>query len=118
MDRLCQHDFLKEKILLPAIGISLDRKWVTDVEAKVLKVAAEKKVFQANDIKHIFPGKIPADLSRVIRRLRERKLIVPEKNAPRKYLLSFHNSDLLRGVIIALDQAGFLPVQDKLVQKD
>ena len=118
VDRLCQHDFLKEKILLPAIAISLDRKWVTDTEAKVLKVAAEKKVFQANDIKHIFPGKIPADLSRVIRRLRERKLIVPEKDAPRKYLLSFHSSDLLRGVIIALDQAGFLPVQDKPIQEN
>jgi Fic family protein len=112
VDRLLNYAYLKEKILLPTIDISLERKLITDVEAKILKVAAQKQVFQAGDLKTILPGKLPAEISRIIRRLRTKKMIIPEEKDARKYLLSFQSNYLLRGVIHTLGDNGFLPVKD------
>lgn len=112
IDRLLDYSYLSKTILIPAIEFSLDRKVITDVEAKILKVAVKEQVFHASHIRSIMPGKIPAEISRILRRLREKKMIVPEKENTRKYLMSFHNSYLLRGIIKSLGENNFLPVKD------
>ncbi|MBI5555281.1 MAG: hypothetical protein HY920_05460 [Elusimicrobia bacterium] len=85
---------------------------ITDTEAKILKVAVQKQVFQAAHISEILPGKIPAEISRILRRLKDKKMIIAAEDKARKYLLSFHNSYLLRGIIKALGENGFLPIKD------
>lgn len=112
IDQLCDHEYLVGKILLPAIAFSRERKVITEAEAKILRVAAEKIIFQASDIKRLFPDKIPAELSRMIRRLREKNMIVPESKNSRKYILSFDNNYLLRGIIAMLAKNGFLPLKE------
>lgn len=114
IDRLLDYQYLKDKILIPAVEFSIERKLITDSEAKILKVAVQKQVFQAADLKTLFPGKLSAEISRMIRRLRVRKMVVSERKDARKYVLSFKNNYLLRGVVDALDKNGFLPVQDEL----
>ncbi len=54
---------------------------------------------QASDISYIFPGKSSADISRRIKRLRDRKMLQPEKEGSRKYVIRFDNNYLLRGII-------------------
>lgn len=112
IDRLLDYGYLSKTILLPAIEFSLERKVITDVESKILKVAVREQVFHASHIRSIMPDKIPAEISRILRRLKEKKMIVPEKEKTRKYLMSFHNSYLLRGIIKALGENGFLPIKD------
>lgn len=110
IDKLLDYKYLLEQILLPTIDYSLDRKLITPTEAKILTIAAKKQIIQASDIKAIFPDKIPAEISRDIRRLRDKKMLIPERKNSRKYVLGFENNYLLRGVIEFLDKNGFLPI--------
>ncbi len=50
IDKLLDYDFLKLEILLPAITQSLERKYITAIEAKILKRATEKPLIQALDL--------------------------------------------------------------------
>lgn len=113
IDKLLNYPYLQKEILLPAINYSLDRKYITDVESKILKKAAEKQVFQALDLKDIFQGKAGSEISRQIKRLIDKKMIMQENEGSRKYLLRFDNSFLLRGIMKALDEKGFLPIKNE-----
>ncbi len=114
IDRLSDYNFLRKEILIPTIGHSLERKYITDVEAKILKKAIDMQVVQAADVKEFFGGKADSEVSRQIRKLIEKKMLVPEKEGTRKYVLRFDNSYLLRGVIKSLGEKGFLPVRDDI----
>ncbi len=112
IDKLLDYKFLSSTILAPAIDFSLERKVITDVEAKILKIAVEKQIFRASDVKKVFPTKISADISRLLGKLRDKKMIDSVKEDARKYVISFNNNYLLRGVISMLGNNGFLPIQD------
>lgn len=112
IDKLSDYDYLKKEILLPSITHSLERKYITDVEAKILKKVIELQVIQASDLKSIFLGKVSAEISRQIKRLIDKKLLMPEVDGGRKYVIRFDNNFLLRSVIKTLDIKGFLPVRD------
>jgi len=112
IDKLSDYNFLRKEILLPAIAHSLERKYITDTEAKILKKVVEKQVVQAGDLKAFFVGKVDAEVSRQIRRLVDKKMLIPEKEGTRKYVIRFDNNYLLRGIIQTLGEKGFLPVRD------
>lgn len=97
---------------MPTIAHSLERQYITDVEAKILKRVVEHQVIQASDLKDIFQGKASAEVSRQIRRLIDKKMLMPEVEGGRKYVIRFDNNFLLRGIIKTLDVKGFLPVRD------
>lgn len=109
VDQLLDYNYLSTHILIPGIVFALDRRLITDNEAKILKIAVKKQIFQASDIRAIFPDKIPAEISRMIRYLKDKKMIHSEPKK-RKYVLCFDNNYLLRGIIEALDKNGFLPL--------
>ncbi len=112
IDKLSDYEFLRKEILLPTISHSLERKYITNVEAKILKRVVDKQVIQASDVKEFFVGKVDAEVSRQIRKLIDKKMLAPEKEGARKYVIRFDNNYLLRGVIKSLGEKGFLPVSD------
>lgn len=111
IDNLLDSKFLETKILLPAITFALERKFITEIEYKILRLAAKKQVIQAADIKEIFPKKISAEVSRMIRKLKDKKMLQAREKGSRKYVLRFDNNYLLRGIIDMLDKEKFLPIQ-------
>jgi len=111
---LADYEFLKDHILIPALHIASERQLITDMELKILTIAINKQVFQASDLSRIFKGKSPPEISRHIRRLREKKFILPEADGRRKYLLKFVNNELTRGVFQVLDKEGFLPLPNEV----
>jgi len=113
IDKLSDYEFLRKEILMPAINLSLERKYITDLEAKILKRAADLQVISAADVKSIFPGKVDSEDSRQIRKLIDQKMLTQEKEGGRKYVLRFDNSYLLRSIIQLLGDKGFLPVWDE-----
>ncbi len=115
IDRLLRYDFLKNKILVPALNFSFKRKLVTEIELKILRKAVDKQIIQAADIKDLFPGKHAVEISRTIKKLIENKMLTPTKENGRKYVLRFDNNYLLRGIIRMLDQEGFLPLKGEAV---
>jgi Fic family protein len=112
IDRLLNYTVLQQEILAPAIRYSLDRKYITDTESKILQRVVDMQVIQAGDVKDIFPNKASAEISRQLRRLIEKKMLVPVKEGTRKYVLRFDNNYLLRSVIQALGEKNFLPVKE------
>lgn len=114
IDKLSDYEFLRKEILLPTIIHSLERKYITNSESKILKRVVDKQVVQASDVKEFFIGKVDAEVSRQIRKLIDKKMLVPEKEGTRKYVIRFDNNYLLRGVIKMLGEKGFLPVRDEV----
>lgn len=112
IDNLLDYTHLKEKILQPAIVFSLDRGVINEIEAKILRKVVEKQVIQASDVNSITGSKVPATNSRVLRQLRDKKMIAPETTGGRKYIINFINSYLLRGIIKSLSNNGFLPLKE------
>ncbi|UAM97950.1 Fic family protein [Polaribacter litorisediminis] len=112
IDKLSDYDYLRKEILLPSLVHSLEREYITDVESKILRKVIELQVIQASNLKKIFTGKVSSEISRQIKKLIDKKMLVPEKEGARKYIIRFDNNFLLRGVIKTLDEKGFLPVRD------
>lgn len=109
VDKLIDYNFLKTEILLPALDFSLERKFITDYESRILRVVLEKQEIQAGDLKTLFKGKDPSIVSRHIKKLIEKDMLVPVQKGKRKYTFKFSNNYLLRGIIHALDAKSFLP---------
>jgi len=112
VDNLSDYKYLKLKILLPAVEFALKRKLLTEVESKILKLVVEKQEIMNSDVKTIFPKRNPADISRILRNLKQKKMIMSKEEKGRKYILRFDNNFLLRGVINALGENNFLPIND------
>ena len=112
IDKLTNYEYLRKEILLPTISYALERKYITDVESKILKKVIDKQVIQAVDVKVFFLGKSDAEVSRQIRKLIDKKMLIPESDGARKYVIRFDNNYLLRGVIKALGENDFLPIKD------
>jgi Fic family protein len=110
IDRLLDYGYLSKEVLLPALDIALERKYITNNEHKILSVAAKKQIIRACDLKPFLPNKLSAEISRIIRRLIEKKMLQPEQEKARKYVLRFYNNYLLRGIIEMLNKEGFLPI--------
>jgi len=112
IDRLLDYEYLAKKILLPAISYSLERKIITNIESKILQIAIDKQIFKSSDIKSLMPSKAHTERSRILRSLKDKKMIAPIKNKTRIYSLRFYNNYLLRGIIGALTKEGFISVND------
>lgn len=113
IDRLSDYNYLKKNILYSALNFSKDIGRIDDTEYKVLRIAIDKKSIQASDLSSIFPKKLSAEVSRNIRKLRDKNLLRPEKENGRTYIISFQNNILLKGIIKALDENGFLPIKNE-----
>ncbi len=114
IDHLLNYEFLKKEILVPAVQHSRERQVITDVEAKILTLVIEKQLIQASDLEPIFSGKAKSEISRQIKKLINKNMLVPEEENKRKYVIRFDNNYLLRGIIHALGEKGFLPLNDKV----
>lgn len=110
IDKLLDYEYLAKEILLPTIDLSLARKYIIDVEAKILRKVIGKKRILSSDLKDIFPGKHSSEISRRIKRLLDKKML--EREGARNYGISFGNNYLLRAMIKVLGEKGFLPDLD------
>jgi Fic family protein len=109
IDNLANYKYLKEKILFPTLKFASERKYITPLEYKILKLAIDKKSIQNQDIQEIFPKKISTAISRMIRDLRTKKMLEPERDNTRRYHISFANNFLIRGIIKMLEKESFIP---------
>jgi len=112
IDKLTDYEYLKKEILIPSINFSLERQIITEIESKILKETIEKQVVQNLDLEKFFKGKAKSEISRQIKKLIDKKMLIPERDSARKYVLRFDNNYLLRGIIKMLDEKGFLPIRD------
>lgn len=118
IDNLLEFDFVKSKILFPALKRLLVRKIITPEELKILNKAAAVQEFRTTYLNEIFPGQSSVNLSRAVKRLRDKKFLKPIEENSRIYVLSFLRNYLMREIMICLDREGFLPIQNELNSED
>ncbi|WP_244939675.1 Fic family protein [Acinetobacter guerrae] len=108
IDQLNEYDWLKKKILLPALQIAIERQRVTDLEAQIIRHGIENPEFKASDLDHIFTDMTKPQRTYQIRKLNEAKLIQPITVGARSYYICFLYNSLFRGVIDCLRKEGFI----------
>lgn len=108
IDRLNEYDWLKKKILLPALQIAIERQRVTNIESQIIKLGIEKQEFKASDLEHIFKDMTKAQKTYQIKKFNEAKLIQPISSNSRSYYICFLHPSLIRGLIDCLRKEGFI----------
>jgi Fic family protein len=113
IDRLLDYRYLREKILTPAISYIAERQMISDLDSRILRRIAsiDEQVFVAGDIKDIIGTKYSSEVSRVLRRLKQSGFLSALEKSPRKYYLRFDNNYLLRGIMNALYDEGFVTLR-------
>lgn len=108
VDRLTDFSYLGEKVLSPAIAFARERELITATEARVLHIGAQIGIAKAADLATAMPGMSAAQRTYQIKKLVERKMLQPIKEGARQYTLGFSNSYLMRGIVSALSEEGFI----------
>lgn len=108
VDQLTQYDYLKSKILVPALSYARSRALITAQEEAVLLSTVKSGVAKAADLSAAMPGLSAAQRTYQIKKLVERKMLHPIAQNARQYTLGFDSSYLIRGVIHALTQERFI----------
>ena len=111
IDSLLDYEYLKSSILLPSIEYSKNMKYVDNIEYKILSTTIEKQTIQNSDIQNILKDKHITSISRYIKKLREKSMLVSELDNTRRYHINFTNNFLIRGVIRSLEEQGFIPMK-------
>ena len=109
VDRLTDSKYLIGRILEPALHYARERELLTALEQQVLMKTATLGVAKASDLKDVMPKMTDAQRTYQLRKLVERKMLVPIHEGARQYTVGFSNNNLLRGVIQALSAEGFIP---------
>ena len=108
VDQLTQYEYLKRKILVPALGFARSRGLITAQEEAVLLASVKFGIAKAADLSAAMPGMSTAQRTYQIKKLVERKMLHPITPNARQYTLGFDNSYLMRGVIHALSNESFI----------
>lgn len=109
VDKLSDFKFLAQNIILPALKLAKERQWITTTEELILHVALVNGVAKASDFKEVTKELTEAQRTYQIKKMVERKLLIPIEQGARQYTIGFRNNYLMRGVVQALINEGFVP---------
>lgn len=109
VDQLTRYDFLKDKILLPALAWSRGRGFIDTDEERLLRMAVQKGQFKARDIDEELPALSPRQRTYRLNKLITSGMVKPVAPNTRTYCVQFAHSGLMRGVIRLLTEQGFTP---------
>lgn len=109
VDQLSDFNFLAKNIILPALKLAKERQWITATEALILQIALVNGIAKAADFKEATKALSDAQRTYQIKKMVERKLLIPIEEGARQYTIGFRNNYLMRGVVQALIEQGFVP---------
>lgn len=111
IDKLLDRKYLVETILLPSLQFALERENITKREYEILKglTNSEDMQIKSADIGKILDEKSAVQRSRIISKLKDKKMLIPLKKDGRIYTIKFSNNYLLRGIINLLEKESFIP---------
>lgn len=109
VDRLTDYDYLQRMILQPALQQARGRKLITDEELRILQATVRGGVVKSGDLASEMPGMNSGQRTYQIKKLVDNKMLKPVTEGARQYTIGFSSSYLIRGVIQALKEEGFIP---------
>jgi Fic family protein len=109
VNRLADYAHLQERVLLPAVAYALERRLITPQEDAILRATIRAGVVKSADMEASLPGLNDNQRTYLIRKLVGSGMLQPIAQGARQYTLGFSHNMLLRGVVRALTQEGFIP---------
>jgi Fic family protein len=109
VDHLADFSYLREKILNPALISAEERQVISRQEAAILLSAAKMGIAKTGDLTRAMPDLTSGQRTYQIKKLVERRMLQPIRESARQYTIGISNSILMRGIIQALKQEGFIP---------
>lgn len=109
VDQLARYDYLKSRILIPALTHARERQLVTPQEEAILAAAIKDGMVKHADIASALPKLKGTQLTYQIKKLLTTGMLQQVEPGARRYTIGFSHNALLRGVIRALEQEGFIP---------
>jgi len=108
VDRLTDYEKLKVDVLLPAVKHARQRDSISSLESSVLTLAIQKGIVRASDLQAAMGTMALPQRTYQIKKLVTAKLLQPLRDGSRQYTLGFSNSTLMRGIVKALTDQGFI----------
>ncbi len=108
VQQLTSHEYLQNVILLPAISIARDRELVTRLEADMLTATVKAQIIKAAGLAKFMPNATANQRTYQISKLVSAGMLVPIAANARQYTIGFLRNKLLRGVVQALTNEGFV----------
>ena len=109
IDSLLDKNYVEKKILFPTIKFAIDRGNINKLEYDILTYLVGKDgMFVKSEELSKFGINNSKKKSVIMAKLRSNKIIRPISEGGRIYTINFANSYLLRGIIKALEQEGFV----------
>lgn len=118
VSKLLDRDYAVPHIIEPALKSALDSQFISAEEHEILKIAMQKDLIQAQDVRHLF-GPTASDAvqtSRVLANMRDKGLLMVHPKYKKKYVMRFANNYLLRDVLLAMDRNGLLVVKNEATE--
>lgn len=109
VSRLADYTHLQNAVLLPAVAHARERRLITPQEEAVLQTTIHAGMVKAGDLEAALPGLNAGQRTYQIRKLVESGMLQPIREGARQYTLGFTHNMLLRGVVKALTDQGFVP---------
>jgi Fic family protein len=109
VSRLADYEHLQRTVLLPAVAHARERQLITAQEAAILDTTIRAGTVKAGDLEASMPGLNPGQRTYQIRKLVDGGMLQPVREGARQYTLGFTHNRLLRGVVKALTDQGFVP---------
>jgi Fic family protein len=109
VDKLTDYAYLMKYILFPAVSTARDREWITETEGRALATVIRMKVAKSGDIAQAIPELNASQRTYQIKKLVDQGMLLPTSPGARQYTIGFSNNYLIRGVIKALREQGFIP---------
>ncbi len=111
IDRLLNLRYIVDIILLPMISYALAREHITKREYQILSAVVKSKEMniKSADLEIILGEESSVQRSRILKKLKDKEMLMPLKENGRIYTIGFANNYLLRGIIHVLQENGFIP---------
>ncbi len=108
VDRLADYDYLKTKVLLPALSYARRRQLITPQEEAVLNATVKAGIVKAGELSGAMPELNEVQRTYQIKKLVKSGMLRPINPGMRQYSIAFTHNTLIRGIINSLTDEGFI----------
>lgn len=111
IDRLLDLSYMTANILIPVLEYALEREHITKREYLILLAVVKSPTMsiKSADLEDVIGNESSVQRSRIIKKLKDKKMLFALKGNGRVYTIGFANNYLLRGVMYVLERNGFIP---------
>lgn len=111
IDKLLNLIYITNTILLPMLSYALEREHITKREHEILSALVKNKnmCIKSSDLEKVIGQESSVQRSRILKRLKDKRMLIPLKEKGRIYTVGFANNYLLRGIVHILEKNSFIP---------